>query len=252
MQLLCRLGNSDEELSPASRWREYVIPALAGNDVSLAEYMWDKADLDADSLLSCLCSFGEEHTWTASFLQDCGAAEFTASVNGNTASSLRSPPMSHRTLWAHGALCWTPEYGPELHSAALALLGRYEEVRHRLWRGQASLLLPFIDSVRLSLCAYLSRRYGHDWPLRWRQPDSPDEVLALQESALSCQWGYLERLIDNCPHFRSERGFLSLVTAMRWIRNELAHYRPITLKDFASVLRKIRQRPWGIQSPFLH
>ena len=38
------------------------------------------------------------------------------------------PLVDLRTLWAHGAIGWTLEYGLELHAAVLALLDRHEEL----------------------------------------------------------------------------------------------------------------------------
>lgn len=108
--------------------------------------------------------------------------------------------MHLRTLWAHGALSWTLEFGLELHTAAMAVLGRDEEVKHRLWRGQAELLLPLIDHMRLMVCTDLAHSYGKNWPMRYGLPTSEEEKAAVQASPLACQWGYLDWSLS---HLRS-------------------------------------------------
>lgn len=50
-----------------------------------------------------------------------------------------------------------------------------EDIDHRLWRGQAALLLPFLDSIRLDLCAELTSLHGRDWPIRWKRPIAVDQ-----------------------------------------------------------------------------
>ena len=42
MRLACRLASAQygEDDSDTAQWREYVIPGLVGNDVQLAEQMW--------------------------------------------------------------------------------------------------------------------------------------------------------------------------------------------------------------------
>ncbi|HWQ14177.1 MAG TPA: hypothetical protein VNL77_15370 [Roseiflexaceae bacterium] len=151
------------------------------------------------------------------------------------------PPLSRLELWAHGIVGATPEYGIELHVAALAALGRTEEIRHRLWRAQARTLLPLIDHVRLQICEELTRTYGPDWPIRWRAPLSDEEEQAVRISPLACQWGHLEWLVKNCADLRAANRWRSLVSLCRWIRNEIAHYRPVGFGDFESLRREVER-----------
>lgn len=243
MHLLCRQGSEGAPWDAAARWREHLLPALAGSDISLVEYLWDSLRLSLEGLAARLRSFAEQRGWAADALHEWGAEELAASPAQNRSSQLLSPPARFRALWARGALSWTTEYGLELHAAALAVLGRNEELGHRLWRGQAELLLPLIDHTRLTLCDHLTRQYGHDWPIRWYQPVSPEEDAAVRNSPLACQWGYLEWLLKNCAHLQSEQDWLPLVSLSRWIRNEMAHYRPITFGDFEGLWREMNELP---------
>jgi len=232
IHLLCRLDGESDDWDASARWREHLLPALAGSDVSLAEYLWDDLHLDVEHLVRRLNAFAQQQGWETRTLQTWGSEEIAAVSSHDQRHHMLSPPAQWRTLWAHGALNWTLEYGLELHTAALAALGRDEELRHRVWRGQAELLLPLIDQMRLTVCDDLTHSYGRDWPVRWNRPASPEEDAAVRNSPLACQWGYLEWLLKNCAHLRSERRWIPLVSLARWIRNEMAHYRPVTFRDF--------------------
>jgi hypothetical protein len=209
MRLLCRLGNEvGGNRDTVAQWREHVLPALAGNDVSLVEHLWNDLALGESDLTTRLRSFAEQRGWNTTALQAWGTDELVATPGHHRDYPTLVPPPPLRTLWAHGAVGWTAEYGVELHTAALAVLERDQELNHRLWRGQAELLLPLIDHVRLSISTHLTRLYGPDWPLRWHQPESPEEKAAVRNSPLACQWGYLEWLLKNCASLRSESHWL--------------------------------------------
>ena len=239
VQMLCRLENTGSEQSPLCRWREHLIPAITGNDISLAEHLWDHLHLDCDQLFLLLRAFGEQRGWTSQLLQTWGAEDFLLTFTSEEMRPSRIPSPHWYQLWTHGALNWTPEYGIELHTAALALLGRTEDLQHRLWRGQASLLLPLIDNVRLTICRHLTQRYGRDWPVRWGQPVVEEEAAAVQDNPFACQWGHLAWLLKSCGSFRKEQHLLSVVKLTHWVRNQIAHYRPIELRDFEGLWREM-------------
>jgi hypothetical protein len=240
-RLLCRLVDGDDHYQSVSRWRGQILPAIAGNDLDLIEYLWDEYHLSTSELEQKLCEFARLRGWTSTMLQAWGSRDFGAVTSRHHAHLTRIPPIKWNTLWAHGALVGTPEYGIELHTAALAILGRTDEIKHRVWRGQAELLLPLIDHMRLILCSYLTDSYGHDWPLRWDQPESPEEFEAIRSNPLACQWGYLERLLKKCQPLQGEHQWLRIASLARWIRNEIAHYRPITFHEFDDFWQQTKQ-----------
>jgi hypothetical protein len=209
MHMLCRSRSEQDAWDPVARWREYVLPAQRG--------------------------------WTTETLKAWGAGEGMMAASRDYRHAQRLPPIEIRSLWAYGALGWTLEYGLELHTAALAVLERREELRHRLWRGQAELLLPRLDQIRLALCDYLTRKHGPEWPIRGHLPDSPEENAAVRHSPLACQWGHLEVLLRHEAWLRAERHWLPLASIARSVRNELAYYRPITFRDFEGVWREIER-----------
>ncbi|HAY22926.1 MAG TPA: hypothetical protein DCY27_12355 [Desulfobacterales bacterium] len=210
------------------------MPAICGNDWGLLEYLWDKVHLNPEDLTGHLASYAELCGWKQELLEEWGAK----TVGGGHKHFWGPPPLQptkeHWTLWSQGVLQWTPEYGFELHTAALAALGSPESVYHRFWRGQARLILPIIDQMRLELCSYLGGIYGRDWPLRWSQPQSKDDIEALKENPMNVQWGYLCWCLDQLRPLNSAKRWLPLVKDARKIRNELSHYRPIGFSQFKS------------------
>ena len=242
LQLLCRIADVGNATELEFRWREFQLPALAGNDVALAEYLWDKVFLGVGELAEHLGAYGVQiRGWTKDRLLEWRAEELISCRQGVDIQQGLVPPEQWHALWKEGMLWWTPEYGVELHTAALVVMDRQEDLVHRIWRGQTPLLLPFIDRVRMTLCGYLSQRYGSDWAVRWSTPLDPADEAAARRSSLACPWGHVEYLLRRCDHFRAEKRWLNLVMWMRQVRNELAHYRSIPFGDYERLWSQFKQ-----------
>jgi hypothetical protein len=123
----------------------------------------------------------------------------------------------------------------------LCRIDQFQTVKHRMWRGQATLLLPFLDDLRLSACRHLTRTYGQQWPLRWQRPESSEELEAVANDPLACQYGHLVNLLGTCRAFYSERGWLPVLAHARWVRNELAHNRPIGFGEYHGLFIEARR-----------
>ena len=239
MRLLCRLA-SGQDTAPLSRWKEHTIPAIAGSDLDLGDYLWAQEYRTGAQLAHVLRVFAQERgCWDQ--------AEMEAWPVHNLARDATSwlenwpvPPDLYQA-WARGMVHWTPEYGLECHSAVLALLNRQEALDHRLWRGQAGFLLPQIDETRLALCDHLNRSYGQDWPHKWQKPETDIECQEVRDTPFACQWGHLEYLLRKCPNLQIEQRWLSLVCQSRQLRNALAHYRPIALRDYEKFCGAVEQ-----------
>lgn len=237
MQMLCRLAEKDEASDNlAFGWRESVLSSVAGSDVQLAEWLWDDVFESTDCLIESLVAYAtKKRKWSVNLL---------TSLNMNTGlrnqRANNSPPkMENLELWGRGILDWTPEYGVEVNSSALALFEKKEDILHRLWRAQASLLLPRLDSLRLGVCEHLIKAYGPEWPARCRQFGSDIERQKAMQNPYSCQWGYLESVISNSTALKSERSCLSLIQVARFIRNRLAHFRIIDYSNYKRLCREI-------------
>ena len=220
-----------------TRWREYVVPALAGNDISLVGNLMELDVLcDVQTINRYLQNFAEQRGWEATNLRTWGLEE---EMSFHDTEYSLVPPRSLRKLWAHGVVGWTLEYGLELHTAVLAVLGRQEELSHRLWRGQSELVLPLVDRTRLEVCKYLTSFHGPDWPVREYAPESPQEEEIVRKNPLACQLGHLEFILKNSSFISSKQRLTTPISLCRWIRNQIAHYRPIAFKDFENFLREV-------------
>lgn len=238
MQVLCRFHHNRNDWDPRARWRESVLPALAGSDIQLIDDLWESIDATPETLLAHLVSYADRQQWHQAFLTDEILRMILQPRSDELQGMAVMPPRALVTLWSKGMVGWTPESGLELHTAVLAMLGMSDQVYHRIWRGQIKLLLPLIDGLRLTLCDMFTQRYGTQWPLRWGKPDSRDEEAALQETPLACQWGFLGYLVRKAPHLHNERHLATLVSSAHWVRNEIAHYRPVTFAHFDGLIRE--------------
>jgi len=232
VHLLCRSKNEEQNLNATSVWRENILSALSCGDMDFVQHLWDPILNDITNLHEVLMQFAEMRGWNKGVLVTWGADMFLETSRYTGAQHSSFPPEKWHNLWANGVLTRTIEYGLELHAAALAQLDREKLLNHRLWRGQSRLLLPLVDQVRLTVCEHLTQRYGPDWPIRWELPLSEEEQKNVRKNPLACQLGYLDCLINQCWHLKKDRHFRSIIRRARWIRNEIAHYRPINFQVF--------------------
>jgi hypothetical protein len=230
-RLLCRLVCDDSSLTPKAMWRENLIPSIAASDLDLVEILWEPVLEAEEGVFSALRDHAKRRQWKEEYVESCsrdlGNVPHVRVDEGPIDLPERLIPY-----WAAGLLQVTPEHGIELNSAALCMVSRDAEVRHRLWRGQATLILPVLDETRLSICRRLTLAYGADWPYQWMKPRDEEEAEAVREDPFACQFGHLETLLRNCRKFESERHWLGLIEQARFLRNELAHYRPVHFTDF--------------------
>jgi len=231
--LLCRtvLGGSRD---PESRWREHVLADFCGGDVQLIELLWDTILGSRDDVFVALGSYAQEHGWDSEWLEGHGVARLQR-VAGDVTPTSGGPPGAWRPAWSCGLLSATPEYGMEVHPAALVALGAIDDAEHRLWRGQARLLLPEIDSLRMAMCRGLTQRFGRKWAFAHGQPILEEEQRAVRESPLACGWGHLEFLVSRRKCFPEFLKWTPLLAAGRRIRNSLAHGRAIEFEDFVKL-----------------
>jgi hypothetical protein len=104
---------------------------------------------------------------------------------------------------------------PRVHSAVAAVRGETGEIDFRVWRGQASILLPFIEDRRRDLLEYLSDLIV--LPLRTRYGDI-DDVNDLEIGHLYSMFG---------RDYRVDTSVQLLIRLLREMRNRLAHFSPI-------------------------
>ena len=238
VRVLCRTieGLGYPELPHETAWREAVLPALAGNDLDLIRHLWDVVKRPKNEIFDSLRDLSEAQGWTQQNLTKLGLRDFLQQYATRVRSFFQEPTAKEAELWVRGLIYQTPENGIQVSALALAALDEWDLLEHLLWRGQAALLLPILDELRLSICKELTDRYGPDWPLQWARPLSIDAEKAVRNNPYATEWGHLKEAVIRCPH-PSERRRFELVTQAWVLRNQLAHYRSIEYEDFQTLMR---------------
>ncbi len=246
-RLVCRTRLSGGNGKPLEGlWRESVLSSLCCGDPALLDTLedgWDFSRMDA--LMPKLVDYAGVRGWSR---EEADRAARAVSGHG-AAQGLKTnerPAAALKPSWARGLVFLTPERGVVLHTAALALLERCEDILHRIWAGQAELLLPLIDSFRLRICDHLSARYGESWPLRWAGPASHEELENVRRNARACQWGHLAAIFDASPELRRKAPLQKAILRARYVRNEMAHYKTISLSDFSMLMRCMEDAQAGL------
>jgi len=237
LKLLCRMLNNNRD-GPACQWIEGILPALAGSDTTLADHLWDERDVTVEGLLQRLNNYALMQQWDINELRDAGIEAFEENLAFQNGKSALLRSKEAKKLWSAGALYWTPEYGVQLNTAVLALMGKEKEIRHRLWRGQVEYLLPMLDRVRLAICERLTSLYGPAWPYRWEKPKYEEDYEAVKKDPMACELGYLHYLLKACKKMKLDRNLLPLVSQAKCVRNELAHYRPVEYWQYERLMKE--------------
>jgi hypothetical protein len=235
VRILSRLV--DDGVDPLrSTYRDYVLTSVAGPDIALAAELSPIVG-EADNTIGDACArYGAGRGWTkADILKALQALNGFRGPGGLVAARL---PVHLERLWLSGQVQWSAEYGAELHPAAQALIGRTYQIERRIWRGQAALALPLLNHLRAAVCDYLTATHGTGWT-DWATPEEGFEARMVRESPSSCQLGHLCRALEG----RRPRGeplirrLHLLALALRDLRNELAHYRPVPYRQLVELRR---------------
>ena len=234
VRLACRFGSQDVAADEAAnRWREQVLPAIAGTDFGLAEHLWDAILESTEEVVRNL----EEYVR----LKGLTPPPEQQMYEFNIPRSSSSPPSSIREQWASGSILSTPEYGAEYHPALLAHCGRRIDVEQRLWRGQSELLLPILNYVRIRICDRLTATFGEDWPINPHRPQTDYEAEAVADNPRGAEFGHIEYLLKYIPQFKDKSDLLEIVSLSRTLRNEIAHYRLVDFTEFENLWREMER-----------
>jgi hypothetical protein len=238
MQMLCRLGEPGPVGAPQSLWREAVLPHLVDGSASLARKLWEVVLQPEPALLAALAEHAREQRLEPAPLRE---AVRKLGRHRSESGQFEAPPAAWQTLWEMGAAQSCAEHGPELTAVALALLDDMPAVRNRLWRGQATLLLPRLTRLRIAICQALTDKHGRSWPLRLGAAFMDEEQRRrVAADPLATEFGPLEYILQRRPEAGGQR-YLALVQRAREMRNLLAHNQPVSFGDFEG-LHELQQR----------
>ena len=225
MRLACRISNQEETShEAANKWREQVLPALVGSDMKLAEHLWNDVLDSAETIIHSLREYAR--------LEGFSVADGGELCELKGPPSTVRPPCSMWKQWSKGAIVFTNEYGAEYHPALLANCGLVRDIERRLWRGQAEFLLPILNEIRIAVCDELTQTFGADWPTNPYRPQTDYELEAVEDDPRGAEFGHIENLLKYIPKFRNKTKLLGMVSQGRMLRNEIAHYRPVSFREF--------------------
>ena len=224
-RLLCRqFWNQDGNNEFLSLWYEYVYGAVSMGDLNLLVYLWENGRNGRENIKRHILNYSKSKNWDL----DCSELSNLCNFDTKTTNAYQiSPPRRLFPHWSKGIIGFIPERGAFIQTSALALMGLWDEINHRIWSGQAEFLFPLIDATRLRLCDRLTQKYGKSWPTAWVEPASEEEDRLVRNNPRACQWGHLFIIFQRVDKLRKQKELFDIVNQLRVVRNEIAHYRPI-------------------------
>ena len=225
-----------------SLWAESVFVELAGTDPELFFWLLDRCCLSDfsttwEAMTEQLIAFCEEKRWDK---ERVGAYLDKVNNNKYTRSRLRMPPSDLDPLWCAGMANWNDGDGVFIHSAGLALRGVIAALEHRIWRGQARVLLPVLDRVRQEICDYLNRNYKQEW------------ISFCKTNRSNCLFGEAPcgvaeyNVIVDFIRLKERKSKVLKemrhpVDNLRLARNNLAHYEPLGWVRFSQTISEVKK-----------
>ncbi len=129
-------------------------------------------------------------------------------------------PLLNRCFWYAG-MKEIFDGVERIHSAALAVLDSDHEIKRRIWSAEVGVLFPFVDEKRRELIA----KYSKVLRVPFKPLDSNKEITELH----NLEVGHIEtQLLKDRSSKSSSLG--RYVRRLKDIRNDLAHFKPLTLE----------------------
>jgi len=216
VQLLSRAHLLEDLPYAEARWREQIISSLCGNDLELADLL-GQSKLDTyDSIYSALEEYATLNSWNRAEIEK--KLQKWVPLASGLSPEVLGQTENIKLLWMKITV-YTLEHGEEIHPAILTLLQREDDIKHRIWRAQATLALPVIDELRIKIYSLLADRLTNTWG----HHDIP-EIGEIKYS--------LERL---SMHSWERKQYYEVVRHAREVRNKLAHMDVISLYDYTCI-----------------
>ena len=236
-RFLCRFVEESDNNSISARWREFILPSLSAGDIELLQVLWNTYDSPIKNLTDMLNKYASDLLWVKEDLINLNILNHKYGRNNH--SHMKQPPKSIIKLWSKGLINYTPEYGLEVHSAALSITNQEDIITHRLWRGQSEFLLPILESIRLDICQKLTDQFGEHWPIKWDQPNNEEELKEVKDNPLAASWGYLVHLLRTVKKLHDYVHLQPIAIQCKRMRNFLAHHRTVDLQSYEHIQEEL-------------
>lgn len=176
-----------------------TVAEVAGTDAFVAEFLAGGALEDQLAPLPMLVRLAETRGWG----------------NRSAAGAMRDYSIE----WSLGILD-DLDGGTWLHSCAAAIANDIATVQRRVWTAQVGVLFPFLERQRLAFIAAHRKLLSLPVVTQWERIEDAD---SLELSHLAFQ--LRRRVSPTC---------LARIELCRRMRNELAHFRPLSVGDLLS------------------
>ncbi|GAW94362.1 hypothetical protein [Calderihabitans maritimus] len=248
LQLVARSISRERGLSyKESLWVETVFVELAGTDPMLLFWLLNQSEIGMPrmKIFSSLRQFAEKQGWEKSWVDKHKDALTSVSAgyyynNG----PVEAPPTELRSLWQAGLVDWHVEEGLAVHSAVLAVMGDEDKLDHRIWRGQARILFPILDSKRHEVCHYLQRGFK-DWPAfcsKYNQSYHNSSFVEEKSVTPIAEFNEIVKFLkEQSQKFGRYRNLKRQINNLRKARNTLAHYVPLEWEHFSLIIDEMER-----------
>jgi hypothetical protein len=241
--LICRSLLNGSLSDTQHLWHEHLLPEIFSGDLGLLTFLWERAARPptTNALLDSLREYGQQRAWDAVDITPYKTIPYQHN------SSPTSLTQEQRNAWAQGWIYHSVEYGWEIHSALLALNDSKRDLEQRVWRGQARLLLPLIDQIRLKAIERFNDAYTEEWSAKWINPTRNEKIFEAVTNPYDVDWGMLRWLsrLETAPNAFKKPTFKRLADMAWQVRNRIAHFTPINLEDFERLTQVYQQWQMG-------
>lgn len=205
-------------LKPEEQWKEFLISSIAGNDLELASFLWTCKLGSLQNVQSAIEDFMNQYQTDELSNWNHTIPVGWKPIPRGVRPSLEKHLLNLKLIEQRVTL-YTPEMGEEIHPVITLITKNEEELKHRMWRFQSSLLMPIIDQIRMKMISLLGDK--------------------LQASGLNVKEVEIR---DICNFLRSlsseaqdKQLYYEPLERIRNIRNNLAHLTPISLEECAAL-----------------
>ncbi len=103
--------------------------------------------------------------------------------------------------------------------------------------------MPELDRIRLRLCRELTDAFGERWlPAPNGNGDAPGKERSLEP--LDQEFRAINRALFEVHELKRFRQLTAAVENLRWTRNQLAHYQPVTLSHYRQLHDRV-EKGWA-------
>lgn len=220
MQLLHRLERTGASITPKDYWNELLISSLAGNDSEFA-YFLGTSNLDTfKNILNAISEF--QDIIVGQRVLEAIPTNWNPIGRGENLEFPRD--QINIKLLHHQQTILTPEHGEELHSLIVFQENNIDELKRRVWRSQASLVLPALDELRNILFNVIGEKFFQTL-----------DITKIPEL------GQIKYCLDQEPPTSSLRKkYYNIVKNAVDVRNDISHLELIEYYKYNSIVHDIK------------